>query len=100
MKKFIPSLRRERILGELTEDLDREPHLVNVDLAPVALAEMQLKALPVGWRESALEVVGDELDQLLARHIMHIRFHGALSYRGTLNHSLPVFNAYSMKRNR
>src|SRR5215207_417117 len=53
----------------LAGELDRRPHLVEVIPAEAAPDEVALEVDPVARRERALEVVGHELDELVAGDI-------------------------------
>src|SRR5437773_4211979 len=58
--------RIEVALAQRSHQRDRRAHLLEVRAAAVAAAQVRLDALPVGPREASLEVIGDELDELLA----------------------------------
>src|SRR5262249_994578 len=59
-------LGRQRLRRHLPGELHGAAHLLDVGRAVPARGDVRLEALAVGVRERALEVVGDELDELLA----------------------------------
>src|SRR5205807_2596250 len=59
-------LRRHDLGAQARGELDRHAHLLQVGGAAVALADVALEAPAHPRRQRALEVVGDELDQLAA----------------------------------
>src|SRR5215211_5396772 len=62
-------LRRERHGRQPAGGSNRLAHLVDVGLAPLAPGEVVLEALAILGRQRALEVIGDQLDQLVAAHL-------------------------------
>ena len=59
-------LRRDRVGGELAQELEHLAHLAQVHRAALAAGDVRVEARAIGGRQRALEVVGDQLDQLLA----------------------------------
>ena len=55
-------------MRDLAERLDGLLHLPKIDPAAEAHAQMQVKANPFAPRQRAIEIVGDDLDEFLARH--------------------------------
>src|SRR5688572_6222817 len=65
-EKVVSGRRREVVLGQAAQGMDRLPHLIEVGLAAATGGDVCLEASPLLQRERALEIVGDELHELLA----------------------------------
>src|SRR5262249_15015875 len=63
-------LRRCPLLGLTAQHTHCDPHLLDVRLAPVAGPEVVTNALELGAGQRALQVIGDDFDQLVARHLL------------------------------
>ena len=70
LEQLLAHLGRERLLGKVSERVDRLPHLVDVVAAALADGEVGLEPLHVEVGQPFLEIVGDELDQLVARQLV------------------------------
>ena len=62
-------LRREIVRRDRPRNLDRRAHLLQVVRAVRAAGEMRLERRPQGRVHGAFEIVGDDLDDLLAREV-------------------------------
>jgi hypothetical protein len=60
---------RKRLLGESPKRSDGLPKLFEVGATRLALGEMRLESIPIYRRQPILKVVGNELDELPARHL-------------------------------
>src|SRR5262245_39625682 len=62
------------LLGEMAEHVDRLPHLVDVRVTRRTGHDVLLEARAIARVERTLEVLGDELDELLAGQIVVAHF--------------------------
>ena len=61
-EKFFAGARIDGLFRQFASGLDCEADLIDVELAPVALADVEFKAPLVRGRKSALDIVGNQLD--------------------------------------
>ena len=69
LQQLALGLRGKRLRRQVAEGADRLAHLVEVGRAAVAPGQVALEAGAVLARQGALEVLGDQLDQLPAGHL-------------------------------
>jgi hypothetical protein len=62
--------RRQRLLGQPAEELDRQTHVVEVTATLGAVREMCLEARNLRGCEGSVEVLRDELDELPAGEVI------------------------------
>src|SRR4051794_8943001 len=74
-EQLLARFRRHRVFDvpDVADGRDRRTHLVEVDLAAIAEVDVLLEQARDLAREGALEVVGDQLDDLLAREMLSHR---------------------------
>jgi NAD(P)-dependent dehydrogenase (short-subunit alcohol dehydrogenase family) len=65
-QQLVLRLRGDRLRRELAEDHEHLAHLLHVERARVTARDVRVEARAVGVAQCALEVVGHELDELLA----------------------------------
>src|SRR6266446_2398439 len=65
LKKFLPSGRKDRLLGQPLQHTDRESHLFDIVCATEACCGMLLKLLSHLWQQDILQIVGDQFHDLL-----------------------------------
>ena len=61
-EKFFAGARIDVLFGEFSRGFDGHADLIDVELAPITLTDMQFEAALIGGCESALEIVGNQLN--------------------------------------
>ena len=68
LEQLLADGRRNRLLRQAAQCVDGLLHLPEVDAASEAQPQMQVKANPFPEGHAAFQIIGDDLDELLAGH--------------------------------